>query len=57
MSGIEKRNRGFNPRFKDAVRIRSFLDKLEKDEDDQPLIMDQDLNLLQQAGISNETIF
>ena len=57
VSGIENRNKGLDPRFRDAVQIRSFLDKLEKDEGDQPLTMDQDLNLLKRAGISNATIF
>ena len=55
--GIQTRNAGADPRFADMERIREFLDALEENEGDQPLTVDEDLQLLRECGITNATVF
>jgi 2-polyprenyl-3-methyl-5-hydroxy-6-metoxy-1,4-benzoquinol methylase len=55
--GIESRNAGVDPRFRNATRIGAFLNELEDGEGDQPLTMAEDIHLLRQSGIANATVF
>lgn len=61
VAGIHQRNqdRGseMDPRFTTPADIRRFLDDLEATEGDQPLYMEEDLEILRQCGIANATVF
>ena len=57
VAGILERNQGRDERFDSADKIRAFLDGLEDSEGDQPLPVEEDIELLQGAGLANATIF
>ncbi len=50
-------SRSSDKRFKDLVTIRRFLDDLERNEGDQPITIDEDLQVLRESGIGNATVF
>lgn len=56
-AGIVTRNAGTDPRFVNETDVRAFLDGLAASEGDQPLNMQDDLELLRQAGIENASVF
>jgi ubiquinone/menaquinone biosynthesis C-methylase UbiE len=55
--GIESRNAGADPRFADMATILAFIAGLEESEGDHPLTIEDDLDLLRRAGITNATVF
>jgi tRNA (cmo5U34)-methyltransferase len=57
VEGIVKRADGRNPRFSDSASTRRFLDELEANESDQPLMLSEDLAVLRDAGLRNSSAF
>ena len=57
MKGIATRCDSSDPSFADEAAVRSFVETLETNENDQPMTVEEDLKLLKQAGITNATIF
>lgn len=52
-SGIVKRNKGTDSRFKNIEVTRKFLYELEKNEGDNPLTISEDLRIIKEAGFSD----
>jgi len=57
VSGIVERARGQDPRFRDALGARRFLDELERNECDQPQRQADDLRIVQECGYRHVTVF
>jgi len=57
VAGIVKRNAGHDERFRDAAATRAYLDTLEREDGDQPLGIEEDLAVLQDAGLTNSGVF
>jgi SAM-dependent methyltransferase len=55
--GIVSRNNGRDPWFADEGAVRRFLDDLERNEGDRPLLPADDLRLLHEAGFSHISTF
>ena len=56
-SGIVERAQGKDKRFETMESTRKFLDDLEETENDQPLTLKEDLEILRNAGFKNIGIF
>jgi len=57
VAGIVERAKGSDNRFPDLASTRQFLADLEKNESDQPLTFDGDLQLLRSSGLKNVSAF
>lgn len=57
VKGILERADPHDPRFGDAERAREFLRDLEANEGDQPLTLEQDLEILRGSGLSHAGVF
>jgi len=57
VAGIVERAKGSDKRFPDLASTRQFLADLEKNESDQPLTFDGDLQLLRSSGLKNVCAF
>jgi tRNA (cmo5U34)-methyltransferase len=57
MAGIVSRASGQHERFRDIASTRQTLDELEAKESDQPLTLQEDLNVLREAGLRNPAVF
>ena len=57
VAGIVERAKGSDNRFPDLSSTRQFLADLEKNERDQPLNLDGDLQLLRSSGLKNVSAF
>jgi trans-aconitate 2-methyltransferase len=57
VQGIVQRARGLDVRFADAAATRSFLDRLEAADGDQPLTLQEDLQILRSAQLRGVTVF
>jgi tRNA (cmo5U34)-methyltransferase len=57
VAGIVERAKGSDNRFPDLASTRQFLADLEKNERDQPLTLDGDLQLLRSSGLKNVSAF
>jgi len=57
VDGIVRRGRAIDPRFRDAAATRQFLDELEATDQDQPLPVEQDLQVLRDAGFTHVSVF
>jgi tRNA (cmo5U34)-methyltransferase len=57
VNGIVDRARGDDPRFGDHEATRRFLDELEAKEDDQPLTLADDLQVLRDAGLHDVAVY
>ena len=57
VAGIVERAKGSDNRFPDLASTRQFLADLEKNESDQPLTLDGDLQLLRSSGLKNVSAF
>ena len=55
--GIVQRASGRDRRFRDFESTRHFLDKLEAGDHDQPLKLDEDLQVLKESGLRNASVF
>jgi trans-aconitate methyltransferase len=55
--GIFDRNDGSDPRFPDLESIDRYISDLETNENDQPLTVEEDLDLLRRAGIADAFLF
>ena len=55
--GIVERARGRDKRFADKASTRAFLDDLEARDNDKPLSLSDDLQIVRKAGISNASVF
>jgi len=55
--GIVERAGGRDNRFSDTTSTRAFLDDLEARDNDKPLTLPDDLQLLKDAGIQNASVF
>lgn len=53
VNGIVSRVNGRDERYKDFVTTRTLLDKLEAEENDQPIKLSEELNILSQVGFKN----
>jgi tRNA (cmo5U34)-methyltransferase len=51
VDGIVRRASGSDPRFADPPATRKFLDELETNDNDQPLTLAEDLQVLKEAGL------
>ena len=47
----------YDKKFETYDSVRRFLDRLEKEEEDQPLTIAEDLEILRKTGFKNITIF
>jgi len=56
VSGIHHRNGGRDERFATLADIRIFLDGLEATEGDQPLTVEEDIEIFRSAGVTNASI-
>jgi tRNA (cmo5U34)-methyltransferase len=57
VAGIVERAGGSDSRFTDSALTRQFLADLERKEADQPLTLDEDLQLLRKSGLKNVSAF
>ena len=57
VAGIVDRARGQDPRFRDAIETRRFLDELERNECDQPQTQADDLRIVRECGYRHVTLF
>jgi ubiquinone/menaquinone biosynthesis C-methylase UbiE len=57
VAGIVERAKGSDNRFPDLASTRQFLADLERNESDQPLTLDGDLQLLRSSGLKNVSAF
>ena len=57
VEGIVRRGRGVDPRFRDAQATRQFLEQLETTDGDQPLTLREDLQVLEEAGLTHISVF
>jgi len=57
IDGIVRRSEGVDSRFPDANSVRRFIGELEEKEHDQPVLIEDDLRILREAGITNATVF
>ena len=57
VQGILQRARALDSRFADAEATRSFLDRLEAADGDQPLSLPEDLQILRSAQLRGVTVF
>jgi ubiquinone/menaquinone biosynthesis C-methylase UbiE len=57
VNGIMGRGQGVDARFADAGATRSFLDRMEAGDGDQPLTLQGDLEVLRGAGLRGVTVF
>jgi ubiquinone/menaquinone biosynthesis C-methylase UbiE len=57
LDGIVERAQGVDPRFSDRQATRRFLDELESNEGDQPLTLQDDLRVLQDAELHQVAVF
>ena len=57
VEGIVRRGRSGDPRFRDVASTRQFLDQLEATDGDQPLTLREDLQVLEQAGLTHVSPF
>ena len=55
--GIHERKASSDGRFEDLDSIRKFLEDLETNEGDQPITIQEDLQLLRESGICNASLF
>jgi trans-aconitate 2-methyltransferase len=57
VDGIVRRGRAIDPRFRDSAATRRFLDELEATDQDQPLALAEDLEVLRDAGLTHISVF
>lgn len=57
IDGIVKRGRGIDKKFKDHSTVGKFIEDLETNEKDQPITIQEDLDILSSAGLQNPSIF
>lgn len=57
VEGIVRRAAGRDKRFMTAASTRGFIDNLQSNERDQPLTLDEDLQILAQAGLKAASVF
>jgi tRNA (cmo5U34)-methyltransferase len=57
VEGIMRRAGGRDSRFSSAVATRAFLDDLEARDRDQPITLQEDLRILNEAGFVNGSVF
>lgn len=57
VNGILKRAKGKDKRLTGFKKVRKFLDDLEENEGDKPLIISEDIKILSDAGFKNPSIF
>jgi tRNA (cmo5U34)-methyltransferase len=57
VEGIVRRAAGRDSRFTDTASTRRFLDDLEAREQDKPLTLSEDLQILREAGLENASAF
>jgi SAM-dependent methyltransferase len=57
VDGVSERAPADDERFSDAAATRAHLDRLEENEQDQPLTLAEDLRILRDAGIANAEVF
>lgn len=57
VNGIVERAPELDPRFSDHEKTRRFLDELEAREGDRPLTLDDDLQVLRDAGLHDVAVF
>lgn len=57
VEGIVSRTQGNDPRFRDEVATRAFLDQLEANEGDQPITLSEDLEIAWRAGLEHVEMF
>jgi ubiquinone/menaquinone biosynthesis C-methylase UbiE len=57
VQGILKRAKGRDPRFSDTASTRTFLDDLEARDNDKPLMLTNDLEILKAAGLKGVSVF
>ncbi len=57
VSGIVERAGGADPRFADREATRRYLDDMEAEEGDQPLTLEDDVQVLREAGLRDVAVF
>jgi trans-aconitate 2-methyltransferase len=57
VDGIVRRGAALDPRFRDAGSTRQFLNELEATDQDQPLVLAEDLQVLRDAGLRHTAVF
>ncbi len=57
VDGIVERARGIDPRFRDRKATRRFIDELEAKEGDQPLTLNDDMQVLRDAGLRDVAVY
>lgn len=57
VNGILQRAKNSDKRFKDYESVRNFLITLETNENDQPLTLSEDLEIMKDAGLKNVSVF
>ena len=57
VDGIVRRGGVIDLWFRDVAAIRQFLDELEATDQDQPLPVEQDLQVLRDAGFTHVSVF
>jgi SAM-dependent methyltransferase len=55
--GIVRRARGLDPRFPDVAATRAWLDRMQAAEGDQPMTLQEDLEVLRAAGFRGAGVF